>query len=105
MSQAQDWTLQPQECSGDYFFDGQMFMTRAIAESLTTAEISRLIQALKLRVIAMDGVDYLQVFTRTDGEKIYVIDNLSRSMLKSNEYTEDQKREYHYFTILFAQEY
>ncbi len=104
MSQ-RNWQIQPQEREGDYFFDGKILMTSEVANTLTPEEISAIIVRVKMNVIAMDGLDYLQVFKSDDGLKIYVIDQLSKSMLEGDDYTEEQKEEYHYFTILFSHEY
>ena len=99
------WTLQPQEQDNDYFFNGKYLMTAAIAERLSQTEINSIISQTLARVRENNGADYLQVFTNKVGDKIFFIDQLSKSMLEEDDYTEEQKMEYNYATILFSHEY
>ncbi|HAA17463.1 MAG TPA: hypothetical protein DCP28_01310 [Cytophagales bacterium] len=61
---------------------------------------------LRRLVRQQDGLDYLQKFRHLPtGKTVWIIDQLSREMLAGDGYTTEQKREYHYATILFPEEY
>ena len=49
--------------------------------------------------------DYLQVYKNDQGQKVWLIDQLSREMLTSDDYTPEQKKEYNHFTMLLPEEY
>ncbi len=93
------WNYQPQEQEGDYWFDGNAYMTNNIQEQIPSHELQAIILFLKRLVEQKKGLDYLQVFKLENGTKIFVIDNLSRSQ------KEIYAPEHHYFTILFSYEY
>jgi len=100
------WKIQPQERGGSYRFTGQCYTTKTVKEELSDPEIEAILDQLRQRVAEKNGADYLQVFIHSESQrKIYVIDNLSEEMLTGDGYTEEQKRNYNYFTILFAEEY
>jgi hypothetical protein len=96
------WKLKAQECKGNYFFDGQMYMTSGINEKLTVTEISQIIACVKNEVQRLNGADYLFVFAHKKG-KIFVIDNLNAEMKRRS--TDEFIAENNYFTILFSEEY
>jgi len=96
------WILQPQEVEGNYMFSGNMFATSGIVAELTPEEIQHIIFQVKKRVSENNGADYLQVFKK-NGKKIYVIDNLNREMISTND--KEYVSQNNYFTILFAFEY
>lgn len=100
-----EWTRKPQEQGGDYFFNGRGIKTREIAENLTQAELAEIIVDLHNFVEANNGIDYLVVYESNQGDKIFIIDQLSKSMLEGDGYTEDQKKEYNYYTVMFNYEY
>ena len=93
------WHYQPQEQDGDYWFDGNIYITANIQAEIPEAELQAIITFLRELAQKQKGIDYLQVFKLEDGTKIYVIENLSRSQ------SEIYAPEYHYFTILFSWEY
>lgn len=100
------WEIQSQEQSGTYRFEGGCFVTKAVKEAVPETDLENMISQIRQRVAENDGADYLQVFVHSEsGQKIFVIDNLSSEMLKGDGYTETQKQEYNYFTIMFAEEY
>ncbi len=99
------WTLQEEEQAGDYFFSGTIYTTVTIQIELTLAEIGEIIWQVKNRVEERNGADYLQVFKNEKGEKIFFIDQLSKSMLDGEDYTEEEKKEYNHATIMFSHEY
>ncbi len=99
------WNRKPQEQQGDYYFEGTMYATKTVASTLTKKEMSNIVSDLFTFVKQNEGADYLQVYESNDGLKIFCIDQLSRSMLTGNGYTEQQKKEYNYWTMLFAEEY
>jgi len=100
------WVRQPQECEGDYFFNGTCYATKGINEKLPKHEIAIIINDLFDFISEQSGVDYLQIYIRQyDQLKIYVIDQLSKSMMESGDYTPEDINEYNYFTILLPSEY
>ena len=99
------WTIQEEEQAGDYFFSGRLYTTAGIQRELHVSEIVEIVWQVKKRVREGNGADYLQVFVNEVGEKIFVIDQLSKTMLAGSGYTEKEKREYNYATILFSYEY
>jgi hypothetical protein len=105
-----DWSLLPQDAGGhvqkDYFFDGRMILTTNVATEIHARELSAMLTHLLQKVEMEEGLDYLAVFEhRETGKKVFVIDQLSRSMLEGGDYSEAQKQEYHYFTVMFSDEY
>ena len=99
------WVMQEQECEGDYFFAGNSYMTKGIAEALHPIEVAFITLEVKNYVAENNGADYLFVFIHKDGRKVYVIDQLSKSMMESGGYTTEEIKEYNLFTVLFAHEY
>lgn len=99
------WTRKPQELEGDYFFNGMGVMTRAIAKTIPQEELLEIYVDLHAFVEKMNGIDYLVVYESNQDDKIFIIDQLSKSMLEGNGYTKEQKQEYNYYTIMFAHEY
>ncbi len=100
-----NWKRQPQEKEGTYEFSGNAYATRGVAEMLSEQEIMRVILDVKKAVMEAGGLDYLQVYTNDNGQKIFLIDQLNREMLSSDNYTDQQKKEYNYFTLLLPEEY
>ena len=47
------------------------------------------------------GADYLQIYDSPDGEKLYLIDQLSREMIETGQFAEEDN----YCTLLFSWEY
>lgn len=99
------WEMKPQECEGDYFFNGISLVTNNVAEGLSGTEIGRIVVQIWDYVKKHNGADYLFIFTHPDGRKIYVIDQLSKSMMESGNYTSEQIQEYNYFTMMYNWEY
>lgn len=99
------WKIQPQEQDGDYYFNGRYLTTATVQNKLSKEEIDSIISQTLKRVKENNGADYLQVFVNEQGDKIFFIDQLSKSMLDGDGYTEEQKKEYNTATILFSFEY
>ena len=99
------WKRQPQERKGDYFFNGKSYITRNLLNEIPLEEILNIIFDLKAFIQQERGIDYLVVYIRSDGRKIYCIDQLSKSMIGSGNYTKEEIREYNYWTMLFSEEY
>lgn len=104
----------PEFEKGDYFFSGPVHTTKSVFSELGLIEIMHLVIMTKELVNEKDGIDYLQVFEELQftnkgweetGRKIFFIDQLSKSMLEGNDYSAEQKKEFNYSTILFADEY
>jgi hypothetical protein len=99
------WRRKEKERDGDYYFSGRAYMTRGVQRELSDVEITWIIADLKQAVREHDGLDYLQVYTADDGRTIWVIDQLSTSMKESDDYTDEQLKQYDYFTLLLPSEY
>ena len=97
----QMWTHKPQEQDGDYYFDGRALQTIGIAEALTPQEIALIVTMLEAFVKENIGADYLQVFEHSDGRRVWCICQLSRTMIESGEYADEDN----YWTILLPEEY
>lgn len=100
-----NWKRQPQEKEGTYEFSGFALATPGVSEMISEQEIMRIILDVKKAVMEVAGLDYLQIYTNDTGQKIYLIDQLNREMLTSDDYTEQQKVDYNYFTLLLPEEY
>ena len=102
----ESWTRQPEECDGEYFFSGRAVMTHGVADALASEEIAFIVAVLKQAVQENQGLDYLQVFTcDDDGRKVWVIDQLSKSMKESGDRTPTEIAEDDVFTLLLPKEY
>ena len=102
------WKLKPQERNDQrYMFAGKMHVTQGVQEKLSPGDLGLIIISLQTFLASKNGfIDYLQVFEHSQtGEKIYAIDQLDEAMLNGSDYSEEEKKQYNYFTILFAHEY
>lgn len=101
-----NWEHKPQEQEGNYLFKGRIYITAGIRAELKPHEIVMIIQKLMAFRDQKDMIDYLQVFVRkSDLLKVFCIDKLSKEMLEGDSYTNEQKEEYNYWTMLLASEY
>ncbi len=66
-------------------------------------EVMSVMQDVRAKVREHKGLDYLQVYENEKGDKIWVIDENSRSVLEQNKLTGN--KEYHHCTILLPDEY
>jgi len=97
-----EWKRQPQERPGEYFFSGKFLVTQGIQAMLSDEEIAAIYLEVKQLVEQEDGLDYLQVYVHEETkQKLFFIDQLSKSMIASGEYLE----EYNHCTLLLAEEY
>jgi len=99
------WKRKPQECKGDYFFEGRLVITRGAIELLSLPEMTQVVKLLKTAVQENNGLDYLQVFESTGGDKVWIIDALSRLMKTDGSYSANEIRENDIVTILLPEEY
>ncbi|MEM1325991.1 MAG: hypothetical protein AAGI23_08565 [Bacteroidota bacterium] len=95
------WTRQLQEREGDYFFSGQFLITAGVQSELSPEEVLIIYQNVQAFVREQNGIDYLQVFTDEEDRKLFFIDQLSKQMIESGDYTE----EHNICTLMFAHEY
>ena len=95
------WTHKPQECEGDYYFDGRALQTAGVAEALAPQEIVLIITMLGSFVKQNNGGDYLQSFDHSDGRRVWCICQLSKTMKESGDYSPEDD----YWTILLPEEY
>lgn len=105
MATENKWVRQPQERKGDYFFNGKSYVTTNLINEIPAEEIMWIISDLKAFVQQEQGIDYLVVYLRSDGRKIFCIDQLSKSMMENDLYTTEDLKRYNYWTMLFAEEY
>ncbi|WP_339650567.1 hypothetical protein [uncultured Salegentibacter sp.] len=90
------------EQEGDYFFNGCFYLSCGVRNTLQNQEIAEIFTFLKRLVKQHDGIDYLQSFYCIEHDcKVFAIDQLSKTMLDSGKYSQ----EYHYFTLILAEEY
>lgn len=99
------WTRQPEEQSGDYHFSGRSVMTTGVDLLLSQEDVFCVDLILSRAVMQNDGLDYLQVFECEDGRVVWAIDQLSKSMKRSGDYTPEKVKEYDYWTLLLPEEY
>ncbi len=95
------WMHKPQECEGDYFFDGRALQTAGVAETLAPDEVLWIVRTLKRFVTQNSGADYLQVFECSDGRRLWCICQLSKSMKETGDYAAEDD----YWTMLLPEEY
>jgi hypothetical protein len=95
-----NWTRLPQEEGDqDFWFAGSCFLTRGVSSSLSAEEIQSILTDLNEFVKEKQGIDYLQVYEREDGLRVWVIDQIPRSELC------DHPDAHNHFTLLFPEEY
>lgn len=95
------WEYQPQEQEGDYLFSGSFYVTKGVSEKLSAQEISDIYGYIQ-KLAQEKDLDYLQVFLNLEtGEKLFFIDQLSKSMIESGKYLPEDN----YCTLMFASEY
>ena len=95
------WTHKPQECDGEYYFDGRGLQTAGVAEALSSVEIAQIVSMLQRFVRENSGADYLQVFEHNDGRRVWCICQLNKTMIESGEYSDEDN----HWTILLPEEY
>ena len=93
------WTLRSQENEGSYRFNGALYITKAVAETLTFEEVLTLYLCIDVLVWKYNGLDYLQVFESDTGLRLYFIDQLNDAMKA------DSPAEHNFATLLFDWEY
>ena len=98
---ATTWQRQPQERPGNYHFSGQFYATSGVANELSADEILSIYQNVRAFAKVKDGIDYLQVYTDSNGRKLFFIDQLSKEMIESGDYQDEDN----HCTLLFASEY
>lgn len=96
-----NWKRKPQERDGSYLFSGQFYSTRGVASELSMDEILFIYQDVRAFAKQKCGIDYLQVYTDESGRKLFFIDQLSREMIDSGEYRDEDN----HCTLMFASEY
>lgn len=105
MATENKWVRQPQETKEDYFFNGKSYITTNLINEIPAEEIMWIISDLKAFVQQEQGIDYLVVYKKKFGRKIFCIDQLSKSMMENDLYSREDLKRYNYWTMLFAEEY
>jgi hypothetical protein len=100
-----NWKRKPQETAGDYFFNGQFYVTRTVQDSLPPEEIKTIYEDIQNFVREQNGIDYLQVFTDERGRKLFFIDQLSKSMIQEIIENKEYDPADNHCTLMFASEY
>ena len=95
------WKRRPQEKEGTYLFSGMFLVTRNVSQKLSSLEIVAIYLDMQAFVSAHNGADYLQIYDSPNGEKLYFIDQLSREMIETGQFAEEDN----YCTLLFSWEY
>lgn len=94
------WKRLPQEQEDeDYWFAGICILTRGVSSKLSHEEILWILNDLHEFVREEQGIDYLQVYEKDDGLRVWVIDQIRRVELN------DHPAEHNHFTLLFLEEY
>ncbi len=94
------WTRLPQEQEDqDFWFAGSCFLTRGVTTTLTSEEVLFILTDLHEFVNQKQGIDYLQVYERDDGLRVWVIDQVPKSELNAHPLS------HNHFTLLFPEEY
>ena len=101
------WERLPEEVvNQDYFFSGLMYVTQGVQDLLSEEEMLLVTMELQGFIRMQNGVDYLQMYQHSEtNEKIYCIDQLSKSMIESGTYSAEEIKKYNHFTLLLPSEY
>ncbi|MCW3108644.1 MAG: hypothetical protein JWQ09_3150 [Segetibacter sp.] len=103
------WKRQKQENIeySSHFFNGMVYSTQRISSELNELEQRAIMEDLLLFAAKKpEGIDYLQVYVNTKTkQKIFAIDNYSRTVLDDPNGLLENKIRHHYTTLLFAEEY
>lgn len=93
------WSRKKQDRDGTYRFDGQMLVTAGVQTELLPFEVEDITRDLMNLVEQQDGIDYLVVYQRQDGTKVWCMDQLNDEMKPHH------PPEHHYWTMLLPSEY
>lgn len=95
----------PKTDKGDYIFSGRPLVTRAVYMNLQDEEIKSIIQQVRDYVKEQVAVDYCQRFENAKKEKVFCVDNFSRTELEemrdSGRYTGSELAALNFYTITF----
>ena len=78
------WERERSDKTGAHFFVGQPFVSKGILEGLSPQEINFIILDVRLYARACDGIAALQSYMNDSGQKVLVIDQLTRQTLEDN---------------------
>ena len=95
------WIRQPQECDGDYWFNGKILITRNVSESIPRPFVIQIVEEVQRLAVENKGIDYLITFKNEEGDTLFFIDQVTRTALKNG----DHPPEHHYATLMFSWEY
>lgn len=94
------WKRLPQEQEDeDYWFAGTCFYTPGVSRKLSSEEVLWILTDLHDFVREKQGIDYLQVYERDDGLKIWAIDQIRRTEFPNH------PADHNHFTLLLPEEY
>lgn len=91
----------PQEQDGTYLFSWTFFVSTDVRQRLKMDEILAIYQDVKEFVKEKNGIDCLQVYENYDWEQLYFIDQLSKEIIQSKDYS----AKFNYCTLMFDYEY
>lgn len=95
------WVRKEQEREGTYQFNGTLYVTQGVLQKLSHPEILAIYLDIQSEVAEKGGIDYLQIYLRNDGEKVYFIDQLNKEMIESGSYLPEDN----HCTLLLPEEY
>ena len=97
-----NWTRLPQEQDDqDYHFSGTTYVTQGVLAVLSQEEILWIIADVKQFALHQKGIDYLQVYQRSDGLKVWCIDQLTKEQASSGDFSAGDNHN----TLLLPSEY
>lgn len=92
----------PEYKTGDYWFNGQFFITKQVIEALSALELLAIREHISVLVKRHQGIDYIQTFYHPKKRySLFLIDQITRESLLSGE----QPQEHNYCTLMFKDEY
>lgn len=95
------WFRKQQEREGSYQFNGTLYVTQGILKKLSQTEILKIYMDVRAFVEEKGGVDYLQIYVSSAGDKVYFIDQLDKDMIASGNFSPEDN----HCTLLLPEEY
>ena len=88
---------------GDHFFNGETVITDKVNEKVPLREIMEIVQQIRSSVVENIGIDFFQTFENEKGERLYVIDRMSRYELGDEDVSTPEKVKGNYHTQVFGE--
>jgi len=96
------WIRVPRQSDhdGNYYFGGALHLVRSIKDELPHEDIGTITVALRTAVAEHNGLGYKQEY-QCNGQAVYCIDMLSKSMKENPRRTPEQVKAADYWLMLF----